>query len=75
MNYYAYLIIHDRLLRKFTLQSLLATAFGFNVNILKGETHEIAETADSIFFNNTTMISIFWADTFGCKYFKFTLIH
>ena len=54
-----------KLFRQFTIQTILATAFGHDT--VEGENDEITETANNIFFSNTTMMSFFWADTFGCK--------
>ena len=41
----------DRIFGQFTMETILATAFGRQVNVLKGEGDELTEAAAGLFLN------------------------
>ena len=60
-------IVVDRIFGQFTMETILATAFGRQVNVLKGEGDELTEAAAEIFLHsNTKFLTL--VDCFHCKY-------
>ena len=59
-------IVVDRIFGQFTMETILATAFGRQVNVLKGEGDELTEAAAGL-FSNFSFFSI-WMDTLYCMY-------
>ena len=48
------------------METILATAFGRQVNVLKGEDDELAEAASGLFSGVSTDTFV-WIETFVCK--------
>ena len=52
-------IVADRIFGQFTMETILATAFGRRVNVLKGEADELTEAAVGTFSNTNVNVVIF----------------
>ena len=61
-------IVVDRIFGQFTMETILATAFGRQVNVLKGEGDELTEAAAAVFsdFNNNNVF--IWMESIYCMY-------
>ena len=59
-------IVVDRIFGQFTMQTILATAFGRQVNVLKGEGDELIEAAAGLFSNASNFL--IWMESMNCMY-------
>lgn len=66
LQYCLFVLWHTRIFGQFTMETILATAFGHQVNILKGEGDEMTKAAGSVFglFVNHNLL---WNSTIICK--------
>ena len=60
------LVTFLRTFNSFTMETLLATSFGHEVNILKGEGDEFTKAAEGIFAMFGTNLVV-WIDTLLCN--------
>ena len=58
-------IVVDRIFGQFTMETILATAFGRQVNVLKGEGDELTEIAAAI-FSDVNMKFLMWVVSINC---------
>ena len=58
-------IVVDRIFGQFTMETILATAFGRQVNVLKGEGDELTEIAAAI-FSDVNLKVLIWVVTIYC---------
>ena len=59
-------IVVDRIFGQFTMETILVTAFGRQVNVLKGEGDELIEAAAGLFFNVNNFL--IWMECIYCMY-------
>ena len=59
-------IVIDSIFSQFTMEAILATAFGRQVNVLKGEGDELTEAAAGLLSNFTFFL--IWMTTLYCMY-------
>ena len=57
-------IVVDRIFCQFTMETILSTAFGRQVNVLKGEGDELTEAAAGLFFNFNNFL--IWMECIYC---------
>ena len=60
-------IVVDRIFGQFTMQTILATAFGRQVNVLKGEGDELTEIAAAM-FSDASINFMIWVESIRCMY-------
>ena len=56
----------DRIFGQFTMETILATAFGRQVNVLKGEGDELTEAAAGL-FSNMEIKAFIWIESIFCE--------
>ena len=66
-------IVVDRIFGQFTMETILATAFGRQVNVLKGEGDELTEAAAGL-FSKFSFFSI-WMGTLYCMYNNYGIMY
>ena len=60
-------IVVDRIFGQFTMETILATAFGRQVNVLKGEGDELTEIAAAM-FSDASINFMIWVESIRCMY-------
>ena len=71
--YIIVVVIVDRIFCQFTMETILATAFGRQVNVLKGEGDELTEIVAAM-FSDASMNFMIWVESIRCMY-NYCCIH